>query len=39
MGLAISKRIIEDHHGEIRVESKAGQGTTFCICFPCRKAE
>ena len=31
MGLAISKRIIEDHHGEIRVESKAGQGTTFSV--------
>ena len=36
MGLAISKRIIEDHHGEIRVESKAGQGTTFSVCLPCR---
>ena len=35
MGLAISKRIIEDHHGEIRVESKAGQGTTFSVCLPC----
>jgi len=39
MGLAISKRIIEDHHGEISVESKAGQGTTFSVCLPCRKAE
>ena len=39
MGLAISKRIIEDHHGEISVESTVGQGTTFSICLPCRKAE
>ena len=39
MGLAISKRIVEDHHGEISVESKAGQGTTFSVCLPCRKAE
>ena len=39
MGLAISKRIIEDHHGEICVESKVGQGTTFSVCLPCRKAE
>jgi signal transduction histidine kinase len=39
MGLAISKRIIEDHHGEISVESKAGRGTTFSVCLPCRKAE
>lgn len=38
MGLAISKRIIEDHHGEICVESKVGQGTTFSVCLPCRKA-
>ena len=37
MGLAISKRIIEDHHGEICVESKVGQGTTFSVCLPCRK--
>lgn len=37
MGLAISKRIIEDHHGEISVESKMGQGTTFSVCLPCRK--
>ncbi len=39
MGLAISKRIIEDHQGKIRVESKAGQGTTFSVCLPCSKAE
>ena len=36
MGLAISKRIIEDHHGEISVESKVRQGTTFGVCLPCR---
>ncbi len=39
MGLVISKRIVEDHHGEIRVESKVGEGTTFAICLPCRKGE
>ncbi len=37
MGLAISKRIIEDHHGEISVESMVGAGTTFKICLPRRK--
>ncbi|HHT9135750.1 MAG TPA: ATP-binding protein [Candidatus Wunengus sp. YC60] len=37
MGLAISKRIIEDHHGDICIESKAGQGTTFCVCLPSNK--
>lgn len=39
IGLAISKRIIEYHHGEISVESKAGKGTTFRICIPCHKRE
>lgn len=34
MGLAISKRIIEDHHGEMRVRSKVGEGSTFIICLP-----
>ncbi|HHT9106276.1 MAG TPA: sensor histidine kinase [Candidatus Wujingus californicus] len=37
MGLAISKRIIEDHHGKINVESEIGKGTTFSVCIPCRK--
>src|SRR3989337_590374 len=36
MGLAISKRIIEDHHGKINVESNIGKGTTFSVCLPCR---
>ncbi len=35
LGLAISKRIIEDHHGEISIASKAGEGTQFTICLPC----
>jgi Signal transduction histidine kinase len=34
MGLAISKRIIEDHHGSITIESEVGEGTTFTICLP-----
>ncbi|MGQ3685329.1 MAG: sensor histidine kinase [Candidatus Loosdrechtia sp.] len=34
MGLAISKRIVEDHHGKISVKSKVGEGTTFKICLP-----
>lgn len=37
MGLAISKRIIEDHHGKINVESEIGKGTTFRICLPAAK--
>jgi len=31
MGLAICKRIIDAHGGEVSVESKMGLGTTFTI--------
>jgi len=33
-GLAIVKRVIDDHKGEIRVQSKFGEGTTFYIGLP-----
>ena len=34
MGLAICKRIIEQHEGEISIESQVGQSTTFVVKFP-----
>jgi two-component system sensor kinase FixL len=34
MGLAISQTIIEAHGGDIWVESKMGQGTTFKFILP-----
>lgn len=34
LGLAYAKRIVEDHHGEIYVESIKGQGSTFIINLP-----
>ncbi|MDT0687255.1 sensor histidine kinase [Autumnicola psychrophila] len=34
LGLAYAKQIIEDHHGEIYVESEKGKGTTFIIKLP-----
>lgn len=34
LGLTIVHQIIQEHHGEIRVTSKAGEGTTFFVDFP-----
>ena len=34
LGLAVCKKIIEDHGGRIEVQSMLGKGTTFTICFP-----
>ncbi len=37
LGLSLAKRIIEEHHGRIEVESKLGKGTTFSISLPVRQ--
>ncbi|GBD92568.1 phytochrome-like protein cph1 [bacterium BMS3Abin05] len=34
VGLAIVKKIIESHNGQINVDSDLGQGTTFFLSFP-----
>ncbi|MFA5352999.1 MAG: ATP-binding protein [Thermodesulfovibrionales bacterium] len=34
LGLALSKKIVKDHGGIIKVRSKAGLGTTFSIYLP-----
>jgi chemotaxis family two-component system sensor kinase Cph1 len=33
-GLAISRRIVRRHGGEIRVEASDGEGSTFCFTLP-----
>ena len=34
IGLAIVKKIMENHSGKVQVESKVGQGTKFKLLFP-----
>ncbi|HET97247.1 MAG TPA: DUF3365 domain-containing protein [Desulfurivibrio alkaliphilus] len=34
MGLAICKKIVENHHGELYARSQPGEGTTFIMVLP-----
>lgn len=35
IGLALVARVIEAHHGRIRIHSRPGRGASFSIYFPC----
>ena len=39
LGLSIAHRIIEQHYGNIYVESKPGTGSTFLVCLPTAQRE
>lgn len=39
IGLAICKKIVDNHHGFIRAESKEGQGANFVILLPKEQKE
>jgi len=39
LGLSVSYGIIKNHHGDIRVESKPGVGTTFTVELPIAKQD
>jgi signal transduction histidine kinase len=39
LGLAISKRIVEQLDGTITVESEVGRGTSFTLRFPARDVQ
>jgi PAS domain S-box-containing protein len=34
LGLPITRRLIEDHGGQIRIESQLGYGATISVCLP-----
>lgn len=36
LGLAVTRRIIEEHRGSIQVESEPGKGTNFTVLLPAR---
>jgi signal transduction histidine kinase len=34
LGLSVSYRIVAEHRGRIRVDSRPGEGSTFTVCLP-----
>ena len=38
LGMAIVKKVIDDHNGKIEINSVMGKGTTITIYLPCKKS-
>lgn len=38
LGLSVSQKILQEHGGEIRVQSTPGEGSVFVLEIPCRKS-
>jgi CheY-like chemotaxis protein/HPt (histidine-containing phosphotransfer) domain-containing protein len=38
LGLAITRRLVDMHNGDIRVESETGKGSVFSVTLPCEPA-
>lgn len=39
LGLAVSKQVMEEHHGQLEVRSEVGQGATFTARLPFKRSE
>ncbi len=39
LGLAVSQKILQEHHGQIRVDSELGRGSTFHLELPATPAD
>lgn len=39
LGLAVVKKIVDEHHGRVSVASTVNKGTTFAICLPVSNEE
>jgi signal transduction histidine kinase len=37
LGLAVTKKIVDEHRGEVLIETEVGRGTTFTLKLPVRK--
>lgn len=39
LGMSIVKEIVELHHGEVKVVSALGRGTSVCLCLPMKTSD